>query len=106
LLVGSGAGDVFWYRNVGTSKEPALSSPVALLGQKDRNRYSPEANQIGIRTKPCVNDWNEDGKPDLLVGDFGSGGSGTHGFVWLMLRNDMAPAATKALAAPPLDPNP
>lgn len=97
LLVGSGTGEVFWYQNIGTKKEPALSSPIPLLGQKGK-RYAPEANRIGTRTKPCVNDWNDDGKPDLLVGDFNSGddGGGTHGFVWLLMRKDMAPvAATK-----------
>lgn len=93
LLVGSGAGDVFWYKNVGTKKEPILTKPVPLLGLQGK-RYVPEATEIGTRTKPCVTDWNEDGKPDLLVGDFstGSENGGTHGFVWLMMREDMAPA--------------
>jgi FG-GAP-like repeat len=75
LLVGTGAGGVVWYRNVGTNTEPKLAAPQTLVAEsalnKDWNAGLKE-NQWGVRAKICVVDWNGDGWPDLLVGDFGT----------------------------------
>jgi hypothetical protein len=72
LVLGAGDGSVYWYRNVGTSKEPKLAAgkclvPKSPTGLVDDDRRTP--GEWGIRAKPCVADWNGDGRPDLLVGD-------------------------------------
>jgi len=87
LIVGTGSGKVLWYRNRGTRFLPLLDQPKTLVpAAAGRNGEYP-----GRRTKVSVNDWNEDGRPDLLVGDLQvdrQGGRGLHGNVWLFLRND------------------
>lgn len=88
LIVGSGNGAIYMFRNVGTNKKPSLLGAVPLvnphtLGQKADERV------LGMRTKVCVNDWNEDGLPDLLVGDFVIDRPAYHGYVWLFLRKEI-----------------
>ena len=67
LLTGSGSGQVLYYRNLGEKgAEPKFSEPEILIrGGSKTSRYP------GMRTKICACDWNQDGKLDLLVGDFG-----------------------------------
>jgi len=90
LVVGSGNGGIYLFRNVGTSKKPILSGSLQLINP---HSFVPtaDAESIGQRAKVCVNDWNEDGKPDLLVGDFTSNSFGQkyHGYVWLFLRKEI-----------------
>ncbi len=73
LVVGTGAGSVLWYRNVGTRTAPKLAAPQTLVAEsaqlKDWSAPLKEG-QWGSRVKVCVTDWNGDGWPDLLVGDF------------------------------------
>jgi len=72
LLVGSDDGSVWLYSNTGSAKAPELAAGVRLLPSSRRSNpreYSKEA-QRGSRSKICVADWNGDGRPDLLVGDF------------------------------------
>jgi hypothetical protein len=72
LIVGTGHGSVLWFRNAGTSGEPKLEaaqilvgeSPVGWGGDEKRARHD-----WGLRVKPCVVDWNGDGRLDLLLGD-------------------------------------
>jgi hypothetical protein len=72
LLVGSRAGSVLWYRNIGTNSEPRLAAPRTLIPEspqaQDDDPLGP--NQWGTWSKICVTDWNGDGWPDLLVGDY------------------------------------
>jgi hypothetical protein len=82
LIVGSEWGDVVWYRNVGSRDKPVLDKARPLVpkvpGFKDGYRY-----------KPFVTDWNNDGRPDLLVGfcqEKDAGDRKTHGYVRLYLR--------------------
>jgi hypothetical protein len=72
LIVGCGDGSVVWYRNVGTSTEPKLAAAQTLFAPApiDWNKGMKQG-QHGMRAKICVVDWNGDGWPDLLVGDFG-----------------------------------
>jgi hypothetical protein len=60
---------VKFYRNVGSKEAPQLAEPEVLLspGSSDGDGSRP-----GVRTKVCVTDWNDDDRPDLLVGDFAS----------------------------------
>lgn len=73
LIVGAGDGSVILYRNIGTAKEPKLAAGETLVPpgamEYDGKKVSAEATR-GVRAKVCVADWNGDGKPDLLVGDF------------------------------------
>jgi hypothetical protein len=62
LLVGSATGEVVWFENVGSPAAPSLAAPRVLVAKN--------AGSIGLRAKPCVCDWNADGRADLLVGDF------------------------------------
>ena len=80
LLVGSEESKVFFYRNVGTNQEPRLArgTTLALKG--------PSKRDAGYRWRLDVTDWNNDGKKDLLVGNFYSAGEKDYGGnVWLFL---------------------
>jgi hypothetical protein len=93
LLLGSGAGSVVWYRNVGSTSQPQLAAPVTLVETppSDTSSDTPSRpTRSGMRTKVAVGDWNHDGRPDLLVGDVAWAQAGkqtrAHGWVWVYLR--------------------
>jgi len=78
LLVGSDEAKVFFYRNVGTNKEPKLAIGKQLILKG--------INPIGYRYRVAVTDWNNDGKLDLLVGNYYSEGTSRNGGnIWLFL---------------------
>jgi hypothetical protein len=103
LLLGTGAGGVQWCRNVGSPEKPDLAGTEVIVPAPEEGvEISPAefANPSGprTRTKPSVGDWNGDGKPDLLVGDFSyqrrsETESVYHGWVWVFLRRDAVTAA-------------
>jgi hypothetical protein len=72
LIVGSAEGNVLWYRNTGTSARPELEAGKELLGESPLG-WKPDSSRRpgdwGLRVKPCVVDYNGDGKLDLLLGD-------------------------------------
>lgn len=72
LIVGTGGGSVRWYRNIGDSTAPKLTSGGVLLPDSKMWQEGREDSSggCGVRAKICVTDWNQDGRPDLLVGDF------------------------------------
>src|SRR5204862_4077200 len=71
LLVGTGAGGVFWFRNTGTNREPRLAAAQTLIPEQgEAPRAAGAAPRSGMRAKVHAVDWNKDGKLDLLVGDF------------------------------------
>jgi hypothetical protein len=70
LIVGTGAGSVLWYRNLGTNQQPKLAAAQTLVSESQAQGAAEKGGQRGMRAKVCVTDWNGDGWPDLLVGDF------------------------------------
>ncbi|MFC1543701.1 FG-GAP repeat domain-containing protein [Gemmatimonadota bacterium] len=105
LILGTGEGSVLLYRNTVRQGPPRLLAPTVLVppsSLKPGNEPSSDASPApGIRAKVCVDDWNGDGRLDLIVGDFGvtrkaepkeelqSAGMpllNYHGWVWVYLR--------------------
>jgi hypothetical protein len=100
LVVGCGSGRVVWYRNVGTKAQPSLANGVTLV-EAFRDSQDPGAfanpKRSATNAKVCVADWNGDGRPDLIVGDYSLGRVGNeyraHGWVWVYLRRGQAAEA-------------
>ncbi len=82
LLVGTDRGAVFFHRNTGTNKDPELAKgkEVELVFDYD---------QIPMRQRFDIVDWNNDGIEDIIMGEFHSeivnGKRSTNGNVWLFL---------------------
>ena len=100
LLLGSGSGEVRFFRNTGTIRQPEWTESTVLVpghpAQVVRSAPSKSTAEFdnptapGRRSKVAVADWNGDGKPDLLVGDFNSAPDRKfHGWVWVYLRKTM-----------------
>ena len=97
LIVGAGDGSVWLYTNRGTKTKPDFArGEILVAGSANHGAPASDSNLSepkgpGSRAKVCVTDWNGDGRPDLLVGDFHSrpalqGRSEYHGWVWLFVR--------------------
>ena len=72
LIVGADDGSVVWFRNAGSARAPRLEAARQLVGKSpvgwgDDDRRGPR--DWGLRVKPCIFDWDGDGRPDLLLGD-------------------------------------
>jgi hypothetical protein len=75
LVVGSGDGSVNWYRNAGNKGQPKFEKGIELVAKHDGSgynllRWNVDELPPGIRSQVEVTDFNNDGKLDLLVGDF------------------------------------
>jgi hypothetical protein len=76
LLLGTEEGSVFWHRNVGSFQEPRLAPAQQLVGKSPLGWGGDDRRQPsdwGLRVKPCVVDWDGDGRLDLLLGDLCGG---------------------------------
>jgi hypothetical protein len=76
LIVGADDGSVVCYRNAGSTREPKLEAARELVGKSPvgwggDDKRGPR--DWGLRVKPCVFDWNGDGRLDLLLGDICGG---------------------------------
>jgi hypothetical protein len=72
LIVGTADGSVVWFRNSGAGKEPQLEAARTLVAKSTLawdNDDKRRPGQWGLRVKPCVVDWDGDGRLDLLLGD-------------------------------------
>jgi hypothetical protein len=74
LLCGTDKAEVWFFRNTGTRRAPAFAEGIRL-------DLKGEGFKDGYRCRIAVTDWNNDGKPDLLVGNYCNRG----GNVWLFL---------------------
>jgi hypothetical protein len=86
LLVGNGEGKLLYYANQGSNATPVFSSPAELTDSEGQ----PLA--VDSYCTPCVVDWNEDNRKDILLGS----GRGTL-VLYLNQGSDSEP-----LFAPPL----
>ena len=103
LVVGCGSGRVVCYRNVGANGQPQLAAGVTLVepfpdGVNLSNSRSGARlpTRSALNAKVCVADWNGDGRPDLIVGDYWFGNGTPHGWVWVYLRAPAETAQAKA----------
>lgn len=72
ILVGCANGAVAWYRNVGESDAPLFEEAVLLVEAPELGVITGEPTRPGTRVQIDVGDYNGDGLPDLLVGDYAS----------------------------------
>ncbi len=98
LILGSATGKVVWYRNIGTKSKPQLAAAATLIeaqpqAERGNRTFAENPRRSGAYCKPCVADWNGDGRLDLIVGDYAySPPNRLHGWVWVYLRTPAAQA--------------
>jgi len=72
LIVGASDGSVVWFRNEGTVQSPRLAAAQVLIPPSPSPWMGDNARgpaDWGVRVKPCVVDWDGNGRLDLLLGD-------------------------------------
>jgi hypothetical protein len=76
LVSGADNGAVYFFRNSGSAGQPAFEAPQMLVPAHKGGRGYEELREAGdepmpgIRTQIAVVDFDDDGKLDLLTGDF------------------------------------
>ncbi|QDT28425.1 FG-GAP repeat protein [Gimesia panareensis] len=75
LLAGSDEGSVTWFKNVGSKTVPKFAAGKVLVPKHAGDGYNQviwDENKVvpGIRSQIEVVDFNQDGKLDLILGDF------------------------------------
>lgn len=69
IVSGGNTGGVYWFRNTGRKGAPEFAAPQNLV-EPTNMRTVTEVTHPGSRVQVSVGDYNADGKPDLLVGDY------------------------------------
>lgn len=69
LIVGTNEdyGQLLFYRNTGSDNAPKFIKPVPIKLNKSGGKDM--VNGLAFEVRACVADWNNDGIPDLIVGD-------------------------------------
>ncbi len=78
MICGTDNKDILFFKNTGTAKKPKWRKPAKL-------KLKGPGFEKGYRRRLAVTVCNEDGKTDLLAGDFYSGGGKNGGNIWLFL---------------------
>ena len=91
IVVSNSKAAVLFIENIGTKTVPVWSSNVVTLIPDTKAEWDQDLSkaplQRGDRAKVAVVDWNNDGKPDLLLGDRTTvKGVGMTGHVWVYIR--------------------
>ncbi len=78
IMFGTERPTIYFFRNIGTNQNPKLETgkQISLAGDDFSEGY---------RCRIDVTDWNEDGKLDILVGNFYSKQRPAGGNIWLFL---------------------
>ena len=74
IVVGSDDGGIFWHRNLGKENAPSFGPKqtlVPVMSEEYMFKPFPTPTRCGWRVKVHVADYNGDGTPDLLAGDYG-----------------------------------
>jgi hypothetical protein len=66
LIIGEDNGCIYFLQNVGTNTSPEFSAAVKL--ESDGAPIQWPSGQTDVTV--WVNDWNEDGRPDILIGNY------------------------------------
>jgi hypothetical protein len=78
MVCGTEQPNLFFFKNTGTNAKPKWANAKAI-------KLTGDGIENGYRRRIAVTDWNEDGKLDLLVGDFYSAKRPIGGNLWLYL---------------------
>lgn len=89
LVIGEDFGYVYYLENVGTNAAPQFDAAVKLYS--DGSPISWPSGQTD--TRPWVDDWNGDGKPDLLLGNYAKN-------LYIYYNEDTAPLIADGLTLP------
>src|SRR4051794_33495107 len=92
IVTGAADGGVYWYHNIGRRGRPEFEAPIALAPKHDGLGYGEllepdDEPKPGIRSQIAVTDYDDDGKLDLLLGDF---------CTYLHVRKDLTPDQRRA----------
>lgn len=78
MICGTDGKDILFFENTGTNAAPKWKNPEKL-------KLKGKGFENGNRHRLAVTDWNEDGKTDLIMGDYYLEDDNISGNIWLFL---------------------